>query len=44
MKYAGRHPTVSPEEAAANLLSVIDGLTPADTGGFFAWDGRPIPW
>lgn len=43
-KYAGRHPTVSPEEAAANLLSVIDGLTPADTGGFFAWDGRPIPW
>ncbi len=33
-----------PEVAAAHLLSVIDGLTPADTGGFFAWDGSPIPW
>ncbi len=43
-KYAGNHPTVSPDEAAANLLAVIDGLTPADTGGFFAWDGKPIPW
>ena len=43
-KYAGNHPTVSPDEAAANLLAVIDGLTPEDTGGFFAWDGKPIPW
>jgi NAD(P)-dependent dehydrogenase (short-subunit alcohol dehydrogenase family) len=43
-KYAGNHPTVSPDEAAANLLVVIDGLTPEDTGGFFAWDGKPIPW
>ena len=43
-RYAGRHPTVSPDEAAANLLAVIDGLTPADTGGFFAWDGEAIPW
>ncbi len=42
--YAGRHPTVTPAEAAANLLRVIDGLTPAETGGFFAWDGTPIPW
>ncbi len=42
--YAGRHPTVSPAAAALNLLAVIDGLTPADTGGFFAWDGSPIPW
>ena len=43
-KYAGNHPTVSPDEAATNLLAVIDGLTPEDTGGFFAWDGKPIPW
>jgi NAD(P)-dependent dehydrogenase (short-subunit alcohol dehydrogenase family) len=43
-RYAGSHPTVAPEAAAANLLAVIDRLTPADSGGFFAWDGRPIPW
>lgn len=43
-RYAGSHPTVAPEAAAANLLAVLDGLTPADTGGFFAWDGKTIPW
>ena len=42
-RYAGGHPTVAPETAAANLLAVLDGLTPADTGGFFAWDGQPDP-
>jgi NAD(P)-dependent dehydrogenase (short-subunit alcohol dehydrogenase family) len=43
-KYVGRHPTVGPEAAAANLLRVIDGLRLGDSGGFFAWDGTPIPW
>jgi NAD(P)-dependent dehydrogenase (short-subunit alcohol dehydrogenase family) len=43
-KYVGRHPAVAPEAAAANLLRVIDGLRPDDSGGFFAWDGTPIPW
>lgn len=28
--------------AAERLLAVIGGLTAAQTGGFFAWDGRPI--
>jgi NAD(P)-dependent dehydrogenase (short-subunit alcohol dehydrogenase family) len=42
--YAGSHPTVSPEVAAANLLAVIARLKPADTGGFFAWDGSRIEW
>ena len=32
----------TPQEAAARLLSVIDGLTPADTGGVFAHDGSRI--
>ena len=31
-------------EAAENLLAVIDGLTPADTGQFFDWAGKPVPW
>jgi len=30
------------EQAAEHLLNVIDGFTPADSGGFFAWDGQPI--
>ena len=34
----------TPERAAAQLLDVLAGLTPADSGGFFAWDGQPIPW
>ncbi len=29
--------------SAACLLSVIDGLTPADTGNVLAWDGATIP-
>ncbi len=43
-KYLGRHPAVSPGEAAANLLAVIAAREPRDSGGFFAWDGKPIPW
>ncbi|WP_299859325.1 SDR family NAD(P)-dependent oxidoreductase [uncultured Roseobacter sp.] len=43
-KYLGRHPSVPPEEAAENLLNVIDGLTPAQTGQFFDWAGKAVPW
>ena len=42
--YLGRHPAVPPEEAAQNLLSVLAGLTPTDTGGFYDWAGKEIPW
>ncbi len=43
-KYLGRHPAVAPAEAAANLLGVLDGLSPADSGGFFDWAGKSVPW
>lgn len=43
-RYATGHRTVPPDEAAAKLLRVIDGLSPADTGGFFDWAGKPVPW
>ena len=43
-KYLGRHPVVSPEEAAANLLTVMKSLSPEDSGGFFDWAGNPVPW
>ena len=32
------------ENSAAMLWLVLDGLTPAQTGGFFAYDGKPIPY
>jgi len=41
---SGGQPTLSPDEAAAKLLAVLDGLTPADSGGFFDQEGQPIPW
>ena len=38
-KHVGRHPAVTPAEAAANLLAVIAGTgIREDGGGFFAWD------
>jgi NAD(P)-dependent dehydrogenase (short-subunit alcohol dehydrogenase family) len=33
----------TPERAALQLLDVIDGLKPPDSGGHFAWDGERIP-
>jgi len=38
------HARVSPEAAADNLLGLLDRLTPADSGGFFDWAGKPVPW
>lgn len=42
--YQDRHAAVAPEEAAENLLSVIDGLTVVDSGGFFDWAGHRVAW
>jgi NAD(P)-dependent dehydrogenase (short-subunit alcohol dehydrogenase family) len=38
------HDKVVPEVAAANILRVLAGLTPAETGGFFDWSGARVPW
>lgn len=43
-RYVGRHPAVPAETAVKNLLAVLDRLTPQDTGGFFDWAGKPVPW
>lgn len=32
----------APAESAAKLLGVLDGLTPADSGRLWGWDGREI--
>jgi NAD(P)-dependent dehydrogenase (short-subunit alcohol dehydrogenase family) len=34
----------SPAFTAKKLLQVIDALSSADTGGFFAWDGKPVEY
>ncbi|MFL4468919.1 SDR family NAD(P)-dependent oxidoreductase [Tateyamaria armeniaca] len=43
-KYLGRHPAVSPQEAADNLISVMEGLSAAQTGQFFDYSGATVPW
>jgi len=42
--YAATHDTVPAEQAAGNLLGVIDDLTPAQTGLFFDWQGKQVAW
>ncbi len=37
-----REKLFTPEQAAAHLLNVIDNLSPADSGGCFAWDGARL--
>jgi NAD(P)-dependent dehydrogenase (short-subunit alcohol dehydrogenase family) len=34
----------TPAFSAAAMLGVLDQLTPADSGGLFAWDGSAIPF
>ncbi len=43
-KYTGRHKTVPADVAASNLIRVLDGLTPAQSGGFFDYSGAQVPW
>lgn len=33
-----------PDQAAALLIGALDRLTPAETGGFFGYNGEPLPW
>ena len=34
----------TPDQSCAHLCSTIASLTPAATGGFYAWDGQPIEY
>jgi NAD(P)-dependent dehydrogenase (short-subunit alcohol dehydrogenase family) len=43
-RYAARHQTVPADLAATNLVNVIEGLKPDQSGGFFDYAGREIPW
>lgn len=44
VKYGGTLPAVTAEAAAQNLRIVLEALSPAETGGFFDWAGKPIVW
>ena len=37
-------PPFSTDHSAAQLWQVMDSLSPAQTGGFYSYDGRPIPF
>lgn len=43
-KYAGRHTTVPPDAAARNLVDVVTTATPANSGGFYDYAFKEIPW
>ena len=32
------------DRSVGQLMKVMDGLTPEDSGEFFSWDGTPLPW
>lgn len=34
----------SPELSAERIIQVVHGLTPDQSGGFWFWDGEPLPW
>lgn len=34
----------TPQEATADMLRVLNGLQPADSGGFFSYNGQALPW
>uniref|UniRef100_UPI00310136C4 hypothetical protein n=1 Tax=Neorhizobium sp. EC2-8 TaxID=3129230 RepID=UPI00310136C4 len=40
--YATGHKTVSPAEASAAILTMLEGITPEQTGGYVAYDGNRI--
>jgi NAD(P)-dependent dehydrogenase (short-subunit alcohol dehydrogenase family) len=42
--YQPAYQKLAPAQSAAALLAVLAGLIPAQTGGFFDWQGEVIPW
>lgn len=42
--FGAPHGKRSAEQAAADLLRVLDAITPEETGSFLAYDGRRLPW
>ena len=43
-RMGGDSAPLEPEDSIAGMRKVIDGLGPADSGGFFGYDGARILW
>lgn len=43
-RFRGGRATISPESSAQQLLGVLETLQPAQSGGFFAYDGESVHW
>ena len=43
-KYITNYKHVLPAEAASNIIKVLSDLNPSDTGGFYDYLGRAMPW
>jgi NAD(P)-dependent dehydrogenase (short-subunit alcohol dehydrogenase family) len=39
----GDHADISPEESAHGLVQQFDSMSLVQTGGFFNYDGKPLP-
>jgi NAD(P)-dependent dehydrogenase (short-subunit alcohol dehydrogenase family) len=42
--YQPAYPKLAPDASARALIGVLEGLTPAQSGGFFDHKGHTIPW
>ncbi|MFX1682346.1 SDR family oxidoreductase [Mitsuaria sp. CC2] len=40
----GQEADIDVATSASSLRAVLDGLKPTDNGGFFNYDGSPLPW
>lgn len=40
----GTNALISAEQSVSGMRAMIVKLTPADSGRFFAYDGKEIPW
>lgn len=43
-RFSAGHERFSPDDSVARMLAVLDGLDPAASGSFHAYDGQLIPW
>jgi NAD(P)-dependent dehydrogenase (short-subunit alcohol dehydrogenase family) len=43
-RMGGASAPLAPQQSVAGMRQVIERLTPEQSGGFFNYDGAPIPW
>ena len=43
-RMGGQNAPLTPQDSIAGMRQVIEGLTPADSGEFFDYQGQRVPW